>query len=414
MLAPVVVAVALSGAASLQAQALDQPVAPLTTAEVESLTARIRATFYVPDPLPAIDVTRHGRFRPAPGVVAERITYRTEFGMVVPAILYLPDPLPRAPMPGLVIVAGHGGDKYSWYSYYAGMLYARAGAAVLTYDAIGEGERNLERESMTRAHDHWLLPEPQMARRLAGLMITDVMQGARVLRGQRGVAADRIAVAGYSMGSFVTSLTCAVDGQLRACVAAGGGDLDGPGGYWDSHSNKPMCQEIPYQSLEFLGDRPAVLYALQAAHAASFVYNGAEDRVVQIPSHSAAFFGDLQRRAARLHGGAGGVFTFGFGANAGHRPWFVTRPVARVADWARASGASVDRGYDTELREGGTRALAPIRLPALSRAQLSVFTPAAWRREESELIYEMWVARAEAASAKDGAVGGTSPSTFKH
>jgi len=49
-------------------------------------------------------------------------------------------------MPGLIVVNGHGGDKYSWYAFYAGILYARAGTVVVTYDPIGEGERNAGRK----------------------------------------------------------------------------------------------------------------------------------------------------------------------------------------------------------------------------------------------------------------------------
>ena len=37
----------------------------------------------------------------------------------------------------------------------------------------------------------------------------------------------------------------------------GGGNLDGPGGYWDA-SGKAMGPGLPYQSLAFLGDRGAV------------------------------------------------------------------------------------------------------------------------------------------------------------
>ena len=75
----------------------------------------------------------------------------------------------------MVIVNGHGGDKYSWYAAYSGVLYARAGAIVLTYDPVGEGERNASRASGTRAHDK-LEPHPELARCLSGLMITDLMQ----------------------------------------------------------------------------------------------------------------------------------------------------------------------------------------------------------------------------------------------
>jgi dipeptidyl aminopeptidase/acylaminoacyl peptidase len=115
--------------------------------------AQIRSTLFVPDPLPALGAVVHSRFEPAPGVVAERVTYNTLLGLRVPAVLYLPNPRPAGKIPALIVVNGHGGDKYAWYAFYSGMLYAKAGAAVLTYDPIGEGERNINRKSGTRGHD---------------------------------------------------------------------------------------------------------------------------------------------------------------------------------------------------------------------------------------------------------------------
>ena len=73
--------------------------------------------------------------------------------MRIPVILYRPARAPAGKAPGLIVVNGHGGDKYSWYSFYTGILYAKAGATVLTYDPIGEGERNAQRKSGTRQHD---------------------------------------------------------------------------------------------------------------------------------------------------------------------------------------------------------------------------------------------------------------------
>ena len=224
---------------------------------------RLKRTLFVPDPLPHLNPDLHGQFEPVPGVIAQRITYATEFGMRIPAILYLPKPLPRQTIPALIVVNGHGGDKYSWYAFYSGILYAKAGAAVLTYDPIGEGERNADRKSGTRAHDRQ--QGPGVARRLAGLMMTDVMQAVSFLAGRSFIDANRIGAMGYSMGSFVLSLACAVELRLHACVLAGGGDLDGPGEYWDSA--KPMCQGIPYQSLSFLGDRP--LFCSRSTHHAA-------------------------------------------------------------------------------------------------------------------------------------------------
>ena len=45
------------------------------------------------NPLPALDAKTHGRFEAAPGVIAERVTYGTQFGMRIPAIYGLGYPL---------------------------------------------------------------------------------------------------------------------------------------------------------------------------------------------------------------------------------------------------------------------------------------------------------------------------------
>src|SRR5262249_15970894 len=162
--------------------------------------AAIRAALRVPDPLPALAPEKLGKFEPAPGVIAERVTYATEYGLRVPAILYLPKER-RGKIPAFLNVNGHGGDKYSCYSMYTGVLDAKVGAGVLTYDPIGEGERNAEHKSGTRAHDRYVDPD-EMGRRMGGLMMTDVIQGVSYLAQRPEVDPQRIAAGGYSMGSF--------------------------------------------------------------------------------------------------------------------------------------------------------------------------------------------------------------------
>ena len=56
----------------------------------------------------------------------------------------------------------------------------------------------------------------------------------------------------------------------------------------------------PYESLNFLGDRPAVIYALQAARGPTMVFNGLGDTAVAIPTHGENFFEDLRARAVQL------------------------------------------------------------------------------------------------------------------
>lgn len=298
----------------------------------------------------------------------------------------------------------------------------RAGAAVLTYDQIGEGERNIDRKSGTRAHDH-IKGGPPIARRLAGLMMTDAMQAVSYLRTLPEVDSARIAVGGYSLGSFVVALTGAVDPRIHVCVMCGGGDLDGPGGYWDT-SDKQMCQALPYQSLDFLGDRPAVIFALHAARGPDFIFNGLGDTAVAIPSHSEGFFEDMQSRAIKLHGGTNDIFEFGFAPkNCGHRPYWLTRPVAewldaqlhfpnwteakikamptiRIGDWAATNHIAIDRLYATELREGGTRALDD-HVPGYPREMLNVLSTQQWDEQKTNFIIETWLAAAEKSAAED-------------
>jgi dienelactone hydrolase len=382
----------------------------------------IRDALLIPDPLPQLAPRSHGRFKPAPGVTAERVTYGTQFGMRVPAILYLPDPLPASKIPAFIVVNGHGGDKYSWYAFYAGVLYARAGAAVLTYDPTGEGERNGERKSGTREHDEVEPPE-ELARRLGGLMVTDVMQAVSYLTQRPEVDPARIAAAGYSMGSFILALAGAVDTRLRATVLVGGGNLDGPNEYWDN--SKPMCQGTPYRSLQALGDRPAVIYSLHAARGSTLIFNGLEDDTVRIPKDAPVFFENLKTRAARLAGRSRTLFDVGFVPGVGHRPFFVTEPVAvwlerqldfpnwseaaiksmpvtHVSEWARRERVEMDTLYATEHREGGTRALGT-GVPGLSRRDLSVFSEDEWQAQTPLLVHQRWreLARAEIASPRN-------------
>jgi dienelactone hydrolase len=351
-------------------------------------------------------------------VVAERITYGSQFGMRVPAILYRPK-TPRAQAPGIIVVNGHGGDKFAWYAMYTGVLYARGGAFVLTYDPTGEGERNTERKSGTRAHDK-VEPVPELGQRLGGLMMTDVMQAVSYLHQRPEVDKARIAAFGYSMGSFILSITCAVETRLKACVLVGGGNLDGPNGYWDN--SKQMCQGYPYKSLSFLGNRPEVIYSLHASRGPTLVYNGTEDTTVAIPKFGEPYFRELQNRVAKVRGTRRGVFAAMFHPGTGHRPYFVTKPVAlwleqhldfpnwtsaeieampvtNISEWARVNLVQMDKLYATEHREGGTPALG-ISVPAISRADLHVLPDIEWEAQRDLLVHESWRRRAKEAIAK--------------
>lgn len=392
--------------------------AELTSTEANELRAKMRANFFI-DPVPALDAKTHRHFKPAPGVAAEAVTYTSALGCEVPVILYLPDPLPKEKIPAFIVVNGHGGDKYSWYAYYSGIAYARAGAAVITYDPAGEGERSRTRKSGTREHDA-LVGSEEMARRLCGLMLTDIFQATSYLSSRPEVDPKRIAAGGYSMGSFVLAIAGAMEPRVHAVVLSGGGNLSGKGDYWD-RSSKTMCQAQPWHSLDLLGpDRGGMIYALQADRGPTLIWNGRVDTVVEMPKTQEPFFEELRARAVKIRGTKENEFEFGFTDGGSHRPYFVTKPAAvwlekqlhfphwteasvqampvtHISEWSAKTGVPVDKMYATEDREGGALAIGD-GVPGIEREQLSVFTPAEWEKEKGKLMFDSWVEKARAVS----------------
>lgn len=397
---------------------------PATANQVKLWRAQMRHALYIPDPLPATNPQSYGSFTPTPGVVAERVTYRTAYNLRVPAIVYRPATRPVQKMPAIVVVNGHGADKSSWYSYYTGILYARAGAVVLTYDPIGEGERNDEHKDFTGEHDKLISDPPSMPVRMGGLMITDILQAVSYVAGRPDVDAHRIAVLGFSMGSFQSALAGALDPRIHALLLVGGGDLDGPGGYWDS-GHAIMCQAAPYQALNFVGDRPAVLYTMSARRGSTFIINGTNDTVVDIPHHAQDFFEAMRQRVIALNGSDQGVFTTYFDPGASHRPSWMTRtaaewldqqlhfpnwpqgsiaklPVTSIRDWAASVGYPLTKSYAREDRDAGIQAIAA-DVPLLTSTQTDVLGRSAWEVLKTDFIYATWVERATAEARAESA-----------
>ena len=231
----------------------------------------------------------------------------------------------------------------------------------------------------------------------------------------------RIGAGGYSLGSFVLALAGSVEPRLRACVLVGGGNLSGAGDHWD-RSSKAMCQALPWRSLDFLGDRGAMIYALHAARGPTLIWNGRADTVVDMPTTLEPFFENLRARAVALRGTAADVFEFGFTPATSHRPYWLmqpavlwlehqldfphwnessirAQPTTHILTWSQQTGVPLDKLYATEEREGGT--LAPgTGVPGFARETLSVFSPAEWEKNKSTLTFAAWSERARAAGAK--------------
>ena len=387
--------------------------APVKTPADDAQFARWReqalAALFIPKTMPAVAAKDFGSFEAMPGVVAHRVTYGTLYGMRVPAIVYWPEHV-SGKVPAVVVVAGHGGSKSTWYEVYAGLLYASAGAVVVTYDPVGEEERNAQHLTDARAHDT-VLPGAESPARLGGLMIGDVMSAVSYATSLPEVDPKRVAVLGYSMGSFHASVAAGLDPRIRALVVSGGGDLDGNGGSWDS-SSKIMCQGGPYQALSFLPDKGAILYAMHQRAGETLALNGDEDNLVAVPHHKESFFADLNVRVAALVGAKVPPIEYRFYPGVGHRPSWVNRDAAiwlnarlhfpawqnvaveslgetHISEWAAATGAHINQGYETEKTEGGVRAVGK-GFPAPTRAQLQAVPEAEWQAHQELYTWQGW------------------------
>jgi dienelactone hydrolase len=419
-----VAALVALGAVTLTAQ---DP--PNRKAEFALWRREIRKQLYVPDKLPPLEAKRWSSFSPAPGIIADRVTYRTSAGMLVPAIVYRPEhwvgQAKGVKLPGIVIVNGHGADKFTWYSFYSGMLFARAGAEVVTYDMIGEGERNADKKSQAGAHDRIVqtpegVPADDWGQRLAGLMQVDLMQAVSYLAQRPEVDAHRIAVLGFSMGAFVSGIAGAIDPRIHAVLLSGGGTYDDEADGGKSFDvGKLPCQAPPWRSLRLLGDGPhmrgAVIYALNAERGPMLVENGSADEVMDIPHRGPEWFEGLREQAIALRGSDKNMFTTHVDANMGHRPAWVertgflwlseqihfanwssaeisARPAVKVGEWAAANGVAIAKNYQRDDREGGLMGLGG-DLPGIERDQLMVLPESEWERHKTELTYEGWAAK---------------------
>lgn len=408
-------------------------VRPLAAAQWDTARATVRHDLDVPDHLPALDAKVWGTFSPTPGVLADRVTYATEDGELVPAIVYRPDPKVvhwRGKLPGVVIVNGHGGDKFSWYAFYSGMMFAKAGAFVVTYDPIGEGERNDERKSRPMPGPHDVYPptpagyteaewKQHWGPRVAGLMQVDLAQAVSYLLAQPEVDPKRIATAGYSMGAFVAGVEGAWDTRVHAVLLSGGGVFDAPGGYYDK--NGLPCQGPPYLALKNLGadptDRGPMLFALQARRGPMYIMNGSNDTVMDIPHHGPDWFAEQKTETTALlannPAAQRNLFTNVFYPGINHRTSWVDRDgvewlnnelhfafwntdakieaagITHVSTWVKANDVDIWKAFIREDREGGLDAVGT-GLPGIPRADLMVMPDADWQSMKDRLTWQGW------------------------
>ncbi|MGD0223097.1 MAG: acetylxylan esterase [Terriglobia bacterium] len=149
----------------------------------------------------------------------ENVIFESRPGFPVTANLYRPKAAATGKRAAILCPIGHyiSDGKTAPDVQARCIKLARMGFVVLTYDAIGQGERNIAGNIHHEA-GYALLP---LGQTIAGWMVWDSMRGIDYLLTLPDVDPERIGVTGNSGGGLNTLFTAALDVRVRAAVVVG-------------------------------------------------------------------------------------------------------------------------------------------------------------------------------------------------
>lgn len=147
------------------------------------------------------------------GVVQERIVYRTEEDVWVPAHIYRPAHPPAERLPGVLLIQGWDLDKFSMPDFK--IRLAEAGYVVLFPDNRFSGERRRDQDGMREQGN--LLPVAGLfGLTLMGMNTWDNQRALDILAARPDVDADRLAVTGLCWGGMQAWVLAALDARIKA------------------------------------------------------------------------------------------------------------------------------------------------------------------------------------------------------
>lgn len=158
------------------------------------------------------------------GYRIERVIFESRPKHHVTALFYIP--AGKGPFPGVLLPCGHAGNGKADPSYQqACALLAKAEAAVLCYDPIGQGERlqmldpaGKPRVENTNEHTMAGIGALLVGRQLASYRVWDGMRALDYLAGRPEVDPARLGCTGNSGGGTLTAYLMALDDRIAAAA----------------------------------------------------------------------------------------------------------------------------------------------------------------------------------------------------
>jgi len=155
------------------------------------------------------------------GYVLRKIVYETQPGILVTALLYLPDPPPES-TPGIQVCHAHHQPKDQAELQDMGVNWARTGCAVLVPDMLGHGERGQDAFGARQGYYSRYYEAMQLGlvgESLAGWMVWDLVRGIDVLLAQPGIDSKRIIMIGaVAGGGDPAAMAAALDPRITCCI----------------------------------------------------------------------------------------------------------------------------------------------------------------------------------------------------
>jgi dienelactone hydrolase len=202
---------------------------------------------------------------PAISRVPEARALRLEFtsrGDRVPARLLLPEE--GGPFPVILLQHGAGGSKEAEYLEVACAPWLRAGAAIASIDFPLHGERSESKlGGLLTAGGR-----QDLAIEFARQAVHDLRRTVDALERVPALDADRLAFAGFSLGTILGAVFCAHDERPRAAALAIGGGGFGPAEV-DPTQHVGRIAPRPILFVNTLGDETVPRSAAEALHAAA-------------------------------------------------------------------------------------------------------------------------------------------------
>lgn len=147
-------------------------------------------------------------------VVQERIVYRTEEDVWVPAHIYRPAKPPQARLPGVLLIQGWDLDKHSMPQFKVRL--AEAGYVVLFPDNRFSGERRRQPNGMAEQAN--LLPVAGLfGLTFMGMNTWDNQRALDVLQARHEVQPDALGVVGLCWGGMQAWTLAALDERVKVC-----------------------------------------------------------------------------------------------------------------------------------------------------------------------------------------------------